>query len=89
MFCLQSSSFTISLSWTMLLGIICYGLSFLLWLGIVSVLDLSYAMPLSVGLVNVLVLIGSALVLNETISIVQWIGVFIIIFGLFIMNMGG
>lgn len=89
MFCLQSSGFTISLSWTILLGIICYGLSFLLWLGIVSALDLSYAMPLSVGLVNVLVLIGSALVLNETISIMQWIGVFVIILGLFIMNMGG
>ena len=89
MFHLQSDRFTVSISWVMVLGIVCYALSFLLWLGIVSALELSYAMPLSVGLVNILVLIGSSLVLNETISIMQWIGVCIIIVGLFIMNIGG
>ncbi len=89
MFHFQSDRFTVSISWIMVLGVVCYALSFLLWLGIVSALELSYAMPLSVGLVNILVLIGSSLVLNETISIMQWIGVCIIIVGLFIMNMGG
>ena len=77
--------FELKISWLMLLGIVCYACSFLLWLVIVSKLNLSFAMPLSVGLVNTLVLIGSYFVLHETITITQWIGVAVIIFGLFLI----
>lgn len=85
----QSTHFTISLSWIMLLGVVFYALSFILWLLIVSALDLSFAMPLSVGLVNILVFIGSSLVLKESITIMQWVGILVIAFGLFIMNWRG
>lgn len=81
--------FQLQLSWTMLLGILCYGCSFVLWLVIVNAVNLSYAMPLSVGLVNMLVLLGSWLVLHENISVLQWVGTMVIIVGLFIINMGG
>lgn len=84
----QTGIFNLNISLNMILGILCYACSFVLWLVIVGMLDLSFAMPLSVGLVNLLVLIGSSLVLNETITVTQWIGVSIIIFGLFIVNVG-
>lgn len=80
-----SKYFEIKFSWLMILGIACYACSFLLWLFIVSKLNLSFAMPLSVGLVNTLVLIGSYFFLHETITITQWIGVVVIIFGLFLI----
>lgn len=49
----------------MLLGIFCYLCSFLLWLVIVSRTQLTFAMPLSVGVVNTLVFLGSARFLGE------------------------
>lgn len=84
-----SSLFSLQLSWKMLLGILCYGCSFLLWLFIVSKMNLSIAMPLSVGLVNLVVLLGSNYFLKETISVSQWIGAGVIIIGLAIINIGG
>ena len=84
-----STIFSIRFSWKMLLGIVCYGCSFLLWLYIVSQMNLSLAMPLSVGLVNLLVLLGSAFFLKEQITVFQWAGVMVIVVGLALINIGG
>lgn len=64
-----------------LIGVFCYGFSFLLWLVIVSRMNLTIAMPLSVAIVNTLVLVGSYIFLNEKITLIQGIGIFIIILG--------
>lgn len=79
---------SIGLSLQMIFGIICYGLSFLLWLYLISKLNLTFAMPLSVALVNTLVLIGSCLFLNEKITLMQGIGIFIIILGVSLITWG-
>ena len=84
-----STIFSIRFSWQMLLGIVCYGCSFLLWLYIVSQMNLSLAMPLSVGLVNLLVLLGSSFFLKEQITVFQWAGVMAIVIGLALINIGG
>ena len=55
---LGRTGFSLTLSWKMLLGIFCYLCSFLLWLVIVSRTQLTFAMPLSVGVVNTLVFLG-------------------------------
>ena len=80
--------FSISLSWKMLIGILCYGVSFLLWLYIVSHTNLTFAMPLSVAIVNTLVIVESCLFLKEKITPIQAIGIFIVIFGFMIMTWG-
>lgn len=81
-------SFTINFSWKMLLGILCYGFSFLLWLYIVSQMNLTIAMPLSVALVNTLVIVESCLILKEKITLIQGIGIFIVIIGVITMTYG-
>lgn len=81
--------FSINYSIKMILGLLCYGFSFILWMLIVSKTNLTIAMPLSVAIVNTLVVIGSCLVLKEKITLVQCIGIFIIIFGVCIMTWGG
>ena len=81
-------SFSISFSWKMLAGIMCYGFSFLLWLYIVSHMNLTFAMPLSVALVNTLVVVESCLLLKEKITVTQGIGIFIVVFGVVIMTWG-
>lgn len=79
-------SMSIQFSLKTILGILCYGCSFLLWLYIVSRMNLTFAMPLSVALVNTSVIVGSRIFLNEKISFVQGIGIFLIILGVCIMT---
>ena len=81
-------SFTINFSWKMLFGIMCYACSFLLWLYIVGHMNLTFAMPLSVALVNTLVIIESCVILKEKITLTQGIGIFIIVLGVAIMTWG-
>ncbi len=78
----------INFSWKMIAGIMCYGASFLLWLYIVSHMNLTFAMPLSVALVNTLVIFESCILLKERITLTQGIGIFIVIFGVAIMTWG-
>ncbi len=78
----------INFSWKMLLGIMCYGCSFLIWLYLVSKMNLTVAMPLSVALVNTLVVIESCLVLKEKITLMQGIGILIVIIGVMTMTWG-
>lgn len=49
---------SINYSIKMLMGLFCYGCSFILWMLIVNKMNLTIAMPLSVALVNTLVLVG-------------------------------
>ena len=85
---LKILGFNINFSWKMLAGIMCYGCSFLLWLYIVSNMNLSFAMPLSVALVNTLVILESCVLLKEKITLQQGIGIFIVILGVAVMTCG-
>lgn len=78
----------ISLSIKMIIGVVCYGLSFLLWLYLVSKLNLTIAMPLSVALVNTLVVVESCTFLKEKITLLQGIGIFVVIFGVSLITFG-
>ena len=80
---------TINYSLKMILGLLCYGFSFILWMLIVSKMNLTIAMPLSVAIVNTLIVVESCLVLKEKISIIQGIGIFVIIIGVCVMTFGG
>lgn len=81
-------SFHISFSIKSLIGMFCYGCSFILWLIIVSRMNLTVAMPLSVAIVNTLVVVGSCIFLKERISLTQGIGIFIILSGVMILTSG-
>lgn len=76
----------INYSIKMILGL--YGCSFILWMLIVSKSNLTIAMPLSVALVNTLVIIESCLILKEKITLTQGIGIFIVIIGVCVMTLG-
>lgn len=78
----------LALSIKSIIGILCYGFSFVLWMIIVSRMNLTLAMPLSVAVVNTLVIIGSCFVLNEKVTSLQGIGIFIVILGVMLMTGG-
>lgn len=82
----QSGAFSFSMSWIVLVGILCYLASFLLWLVIVSKSELSYIYPLSIACINIAILLGSHFILNESIGMKELVGTIIIIIGIIVMK---
>ncbi|MFD3156583.1 SMR family transporter [Haloimpatiens sp. FM7330] len=67
-----------------MLGIVSYGTSFLLWIKVLSKVELSYAYPM-VSLGYVIVMIFSYFLFKENISIMRVVGVLFIIIGVMLI----
>ncbi|MDD6236594.1 MAG: hypothetical protein PUB00_04350 [Clostridiales bacterium] len=68
-----------------LLGMVCYIMSFVLYLILVSKFDLNKIYPITTGCIFVCVMLGSFLVLKENIGIVQIIGSAAILIGVVLL----
>jgi multidrug transporter EmrE-like cation transporter len=66
-------------------GIIVYGISFLIWIKVLSKVELSYAYPM-VSLGYVLIIIFSYFIFKENVTITRIFGVVIIIIGVIIVS---
>lgn len=88
-FVLNQGTLTFSINVISLLGLVCYILSFLVFTSIVVKFDLSYIVPLTSGVVQVLTLISGFIIFKENISIKGIIGAVLIITGIVIMNVKG
>lgn len=75
-----------SISILSIIGMVCYLISFLLYLGIISKFDLGIIIPLLGGIVNVLILVVSYTVLKERMTLNALAGATIVIVGIFVMN---
>lgn len=85
-FLLNSGFFNLSLSYTTLIGLILYVVSFVMWIGIVQRFDLSYIQPITTGLSYILIIAASIFILKENIATMQWIGMILILIGVVFMN---
>lgn len=70
------------------IGIICYGLSFILYIILLSKFDLSFISPLTVGLVYVLLMITAAFFFQEHFTLLKMTGCFIILAGILMILSG-
>lgn len=84
---LENGDISFSINWISAIGFICYICSFLLFTRMVIMFDLSYIMPLTTGIVQIITLIASSVIFKENISRQGIIGACIIIIGLVIMNL--
>lgn len=66
-------------------GLFLYGLSFLIWLRVLTFNDLSRAYPIFATIVFMLTTIGSIRFLNEEISLARIVGIIIMLVGIFIV----
>lgn len=67
------------------LALICYGVSVLVWMAVLSKVEVSYAFPLgSIGYVIVAVL--GYTFLGEQVSLMRLLGIFIICIGVFVVS---
>ncbi len=70
-----------------LIGLFCYAISAVLWLIVISAVDLSFAYPF-IGLTYVLILIVSKFVLKEDVNPIRWAGAVIITIGVIVISRG-
>jgi len=69
-----------------LLGYGVSGVTAILWLVILSRMELSYAAPMLTAIYSVLLLAASALVLHEAVTPTRWIGVLLVIIGIMCLS---
>jgi len=77
----------LSFSIITLIGVFCYAVSFLLWINIIRIHDLSYIAPLATGLVTVLTFFVGILVFNEIVTTWKVLGLISIVLGVACMNL--
>jgi|SRR3989338_7973748 len=66
-------------------GLALYGFSFVMWLRVLSISDLSKSYPIFVTFVFILTTIGSVIFLKESVSLMRILGIGILIMGVFIV----
>ncbi|HIH15421.1 MAG: hypothetical protein QT08_C0017G0040 [archaeon GW2011_AR17] len=69
-----------------LLGCVCYAVSLLMWLVILSKLELSYAYPM-ISSGYFFVALGSYFIFKEKITLQRWLAIGIIIFGVVLVGL--
>lgn len=69
-----------------LFGIFLYGLSFLLYLYLLSKFNLGYLVPITTGLIYVLVFIASFVVFYEVFTLIKIAGIGCVFAGLILLN---
>ena len=77
----------INISVMSLTGLVCYVCSFIMYLVLISKYNLSYIVPVTTGIMQVIMLIAAVAIFNESITILHVIGVFIILVGVFLINL--
>jgi multidrug transporter EmrE-like cation transporter len=75
----------LAMNYNLWLGFICYGLSFLIWMRILALYDLSYARPM-VGLGYIMTVILAIIFLGEKVTIMRWIGILLTVAGIIVLN---
>ena len=82
----ENGNMNFGISLVSLAGLVCYLCSFLLFTRIVVMFDLSYIMPLTTGIVQVLTLVVAKIVFKENFTWQSIIGASLVIIGVLIMN---
>lgn len=67
-------------------GIILYGLSFMIWLRVLTFNDLSKAYPIFATIVFLFTTLGSLIFLKEYVSLVRLVGMIVMLIGIFIVS---
>lgn len=85
---IENNALNIKLSLISILGLVCYLLSFLMYMLILPKFDLTFIYPIMTAISYMGIYILSILVLGEKVSTLGIIGSAIIMIGIFIVNIG-
>lgn len=68
-----------------ILGLVLYGLSFLIWLRVLTFNDLSRSYPIFASIVFLFTTVGSMIFLKENITLMRIVGIVVILAGIYIV----
>jgi small multidrug resistance pump len=85
-FSFKAARLSFSANINLIIGLCCYVVSFCLWILLIKSYKLSFIVPVSTGIVQVLVLIFSYIIFKEKISALHIMGVVAIVAGVAMMN---
>lgn len=86
-FQLSKNILNISLNIYLLIGLIAYILSFIMWIVLLKKYNLSYIVPITTSLSYIAVLISSVLIFKEKITLTNGFAIFIILIGVVLLNL--
>jgi drug/metabolite transporter (DMT)-like permease len=75
----------VSISLISILGIGCYGISFVLYILLLNKFDLSFISPLTIGIVYVLLMATAVVVFHEQFTVLKTLGCTLILAGIFLI----
>lgn len=85
-FGLTNGSLHLQMNLLVILGLLLYAISFLLYMFAVSKLDLSYITPICTGSVYILTFIAAKVVFDEQITSFHYVGALLILCGVLLIN---
>jgi multidrug transporter EmrE-like cation transporter len=68
-------------------GVLLYGLSFVLYMYLISKNDLGYIIPLTTALVYILIFVASYFIFHEVFTLTKIVGIVLIVAGLIFLNL--
>ena len=74
---------------TILIGIVLYIASFIMWLALLSMMEISAVYPVFVSAAFLLVMAGSAIWFHENVTSLRIIGTLVVALGIFIVSRSG
>lgn len=83
----ENKTFTFGISIISAIGFICYIGSFLIFTKLVVMFNLSFIMPLTTGIVQILSLIASIVIFKEDYNWQVIVGVIMVVIGITLMNL--
>lgn len=83
---INKSIFSIQFGTYTVLGLLMYICSFIIWIVIIQKYNLSYIAPIATGLTYVLIIFFSVSILQEKVNLYQWLGIFVVLAGIILMN---
>lgn len=82
----KEGMFTGKIGSKLLLSFVLYGISFIIWSGIVAKNDLTYIVPFASAVVNILSVAIGVWLFKEVLSVTQILGIIIATIGVIMMN---
>lgn len=96
LFCLKSggdsfsialkNGFSLKMGYVTALGFLLYICSFLLWQKLLATYDLSYIVPITTGIVQVIILLLGYFFFHENINIYNLVGIILVIIGVILIS---
>lgn len=81
-----SERLAIPFNWPILIGVLLYGLSFLLYIYLISKFNLGYIIPLTTALVYIVVFIASFLLFKESFTALKVVAIALIVCGVVLLS---